>query len=504
MRTTGRRRAAAVIAAVVLVASVLSGCSWLSSPPPEAAVASVEALRVRLEAVDGVGEVETSLYSPDVLRSSGWVASVDVTAETPDLTVAAAVRGALGDGVAQAQLDLTLEVPEGPGSAGVTLDPQATGDVDLADAWRRIPGTATMHLTSDGRWVALREGTTVAVAADRFRPTLGDGIVLLQDEIVSVGVTATAPGPALLSAIDALAARQGVSGVYSTPGPDMGRGAITVETDDVERVAAVLAATADEAADAGSGPRTAFTVRTAYAPDWTSDDEREVKGWVGLPLGSPEPDDLPQRVAPEAPADPPVPDAPVALVDVAAQEAGVRAFLEAAVAAAGVPAEVTTGATSCEDGSAATQATGRVLIPVFTAMDDAQIPFARGPMRASWRAAARWAATSGPPVTGAPTAWRRPASAERPRASASPPSRSACADGRSVDGARRPRRGGPRVRQSAASRAAHAVSHRRHSSAQIRQCSCVSPWWAHSSAHAPQAARHSSSARRVRSARSTV
>ena len=373
--TRVRWRATSAIAAVVLVVAALSACSWLSPTPPEAAVASVEALQTRLVAVDGVAEVETSLYSPDVLRSGRWVASVDVTAETPDLAVAAAVRGALGDGVTAARLDLSLEVPDGSGIAGVTVDPQVPDDVAVADAWRRIPGAASVHLADGGRWVVLREGTTVAEAADRFRPILGDGLVVLQDEIVSVGVTATAPGSALLSAIDALAARAGVTGVYSTPGPDLGRAAITVETDDVEPVAAVLAATVDEAADAGSAPRTAFTVRTAYASDRSSDDEREVTGWVGLPLGSPEPADLPQPVEPEAPADPPVPEAPPVLVDVAAQEAGVRAFLEAAIAIAGVPAEVTAEATTCADGSAATQATGRVLIPVFTVMDDAQAPF---------------------------------------------------------------------------------------------------------------------------------
>lgn len=375
MRATARRRAAAVIAAVVLVAGVLSGCSWLSPTPPEAAVASVEALRTRLVAVDGVAEVETSLYPRDFRESADWAASVEVVAGTPDLAVVAAVRRALGDGVTHAALELSLEIPSGPRVAGVTLDPQDPEAVDLADTWRRIPGAASVHFASGGRWVVLRAGTTVAEAAARYRPLLGDGTVVLQDEIVSVGVTATEPGPGLLSAIDALAVRPGVTGVYSTPGPDMGRGAVTVETDDVERVAAVLAATVDEAADAGSAPRTAFTVRTAYASDRSSDDEREVTGWVGLPLGAPEPADLPQPVEPEAPADPPMPDVPPVLVDVAAQEAGVRAFLEAAVAVAGVPAEVTAEVTTCADGSAATQATGRVLIPVFTVMDDAQAPF---------------------------------------------------------------------------------------------------------------------------------
>jgi hypothetical protein len=375
MRTGSRRGTAAVLAAVALVASVLSGCSLLRTPPPEGAVTSVAALRERLAAVDGVGDVETSLYQSDYRRSGTWTASVDVTADTSDLAVAAAVRDARGDGVTHAVLVLSLEVLGGSGMADVTLDPEDPEVVGVADGWRRIPGAATVHLGSEDRRVVLRAGTTVSEAADRFRTILGDGHVTLQDDTLSVGVTATEPGPALLSAIDGLAGRRDVSSLSSSPGQRMERGEVRVEADDVARAAAVLAATFDEAADAGSRPRTAFTVRTPYAPDRSSDDEREIQGWVGLPLGSPEPADLPQPEVPEVPVDPPRPEAPPALVDVAAQEAGVRAFLEAAVTSAGVPAEVTSEAMTCADGSAATQAAGHVLIPVFTVMDDAQVPF---------------------------------------------------------------------------------------------------------------------------------
>jgi hypothetical protein len=48
------------------------------------------------------------------------------------------------------------------------------------------------------------------------------------------------------------------------------------------------------------------------------------------------------------------------------------------------------------------------------------------------------------------------------------------------------RRGQPRL----ASRSAHACSHRRHVSAQMRQCSCMPAWPSHSAAQLAQAVRH--------------
>ncbi|KDP91427.1 hypothetical protein W824_08460 [Clavibacter cf. michiganensis LMG 26808] len=376
MRT--RRRAATALAAVVILASALSGCSWLHPDPPEATVSSVEALRVRLAAVDGISDVTTHLSpSGEGFVPDEWTAQVEATADTPDPAVAAAVRAALGDGVTQAELILSLALPAGDGAAPVRLDPRDPVVVDLVETWRRIPGVASVDVVDSARFVSLQEGVAFAEVADRLRASLGDaeGQVTLRRGTASVGVTADGPRAAVLGVVDLLAARPDVAEVYAVPGSASPRDRVVVETRDGAGVAAVLAATVDERANAGSGPRAEFTVRAPTSSFAAADPDEEITGWLGLPLGSPEPGDIPEPPEPTTPAAPPSPAAPPVLVDVGAQEAGVRAFLEAAAVTTGVPAEVTTVATQCEDGSAGTQATGSVLIPIFTVMDEPQPPF---------------------------------------------------------------------------------------------------------------------------------
>ncbi|WP_043673060.1 hypothetical protein [Clavibacter michiganensis] len=375
MGSRTRRRAASSLAAVLILATALSGCSWSFSDPPEAVVSSVEELRVRLAAVDGIADVTTRLspggegFVPDE-----WTARVDATADTPDPAVAAAVRAALDDGVTPADLVLSLALPAGDGAAPVALDPRNPEVVDLAERWRRIPVVASVDVTSSDLSVELQEGATIRAAADLIRPSLGAGEVRIRRGTTSAGVSATAPAPGVLDLLDRLHARPDVSALSATLGFAETRAGVVVETGDPAGVAAVLAATPDEAADAGTAPRVSFLVRAPYSSGRDTDPGADLTGWLGRPLGSPEPDDLPDPLGSPPPADAPPPP-PYDLVDVSGQEAGVRAFLEAAAATTGVPAEVTTDATQCADGSAATQATGSVLIPIFTVMDDPQPPF---------------------------------------------------------------------------------------------------------------------------------
>jgi hypothetical protein len=375
MRTRARRRAASALAAVVILASALSGCSWLfPPPPPEAAVSSLEAMRGRIAAVDGITDVKTSLYSTDYRDGPDpWIAQVDATADAPDPAVAGSVRDALGDGVTQAELVLSLALPAGDGAAPAMIDPRDPVSTDLAEVWRRIPGVASVDVTDSDRSVELEQGTTFAAAADLLRPTLADGEVRIRRGTTSVDLSTAAPARSVLDLVERLDARPDVSDLSISPRSAPARGIVAVESEDPAGLAAVLAATPDEAADAGTAPRTIFFVRAPYST--AADTEAQITGWLGLPLGSPEPDDLPDASETSTPAAPTTPAPPYDLVDVSAQEAGVRAFLEAAAATTGVPAEVTTVATQCEDGSAGTQATGSVLIPIFTVMDEPQPPF---------------------------------------------------------------------------------------------------------------------------------
>jgi len=373
MRT--RRRAASALAAVVILATALSGCSWFAQPP-ERAVTSLEAMRTRIAAVDGITDVTTSLTVVDYRDDpDSWIARVDVTSDTPDPAVVASVQDARGDGVAQADLVLSLALPAGAGTAPVTLDPQDALSVDLAERWRRIPGVASVDVTEGVRSVELQDDATIAAEADLLRSTLAEGAVSVRRGTTSVDVSPTAPAPAVLGLMDRLDARPDVTELSASLGSAQLRGFISVETEDRAGVAAALAATPDEAADAGTAPRVRFSVRAPYSAEAEAEADEGITGWLGLPLGSPEPDDLPDEPSPEPPPAEASPPPPPVLVDVTAQEAGVRAFLEAAAVTTGVPAEATTVATQCEDGSAGTQATGSVLIPIFTVMDEPQPPF---------------------------------------------------------------------------------------------------------------------------------
>ncbi|MDA3804610.1 hypothetical protein PED38_07365 [Clavibacter sp. CT19] len=376
MRMRARRRTASALAAVLILASALSGCSWLYPDPPEAAVSSMEELRVRLAAVDGIANVTTRLIpGGEGFVTDEWTAEVDATADTPDPAVAVAVRAALADGITGADLVLSLALPAGDGKAPVTLDPRDPVSVDLAEVWRRIPVVASVDVTGGHPYVELREGTTMRAAADLLRPSLGPGEMRIRRGTTSADVSATAPAPGVLDLLDRIDARPDVSELSATLGSAASRGGVFVESEDPAGVAAVLAATPDEAADAGAAPRLDFLVRAPYSAGRDTGPSADLTGWLGLPLGSPEPDDLPDPYVTSTPAAPATPAPPYDLVDVSEQEAGVRAFLEAAAATTGVPAEVTTVATQCEDGAEGTQATGSVLIPIFTAMDEPQPPF---------------------------------------------------------------------------------------------------------------------------------
>ncbi|AJW78051.1 hypothetical protein [Clavibacter michiganensis] len=72
----------------MILATALSGCSWFPQPP-ESAVTSLEAMRVRIAAVDGIADVETSLYSTDYRDGPDpWIAQVDAIADTSEPAVA--------------------------------------------------------------------------------------------------------------------------------------------------------------------------------------------------------------------------------------------------------------------------------------------------------------------------------------------------------------------------------------------------------------------------------
>lgn len=421
MRSTNAvRRATGTLAVAVAALLALTGCI-LDTPPPEESVASMDALTRALERLPHVDSADGELRQVDAKdHPRDWIAEVTVRADSTDLAVAGPVRERARDGVTGAALHVTLHVPRAAGLAPVSVDPADPAVVAVADRLRRVDVVRSVELTSRQDFVTVRRDVTWSDAVAAVRPALGTSTATISNGHGSVGVDATRPGPALLRVLD--------SGVIDEPSSSLGptyaaatgdppgwaaRSTISGTVDDPAEVAAVLAATADEAADAHLAPRTRFDL-WRRGDDGVFDGDED--GWLGLPLGSPQPDDSSapgtQRGADgsggsSSDAGPSgdgtdgdgtggdraggAPSPTWTAVPVPAQTAAVQAFLQAAARTTGVAAEVTTGSEPCSpdgtDGGSqnGTRATATTVVPVFTRYDDAQEPF--DAVVAQWQAA---------------------------------------------------------------------------------------------------------------------
>jgi hypothetical protein len=364
--------AASVVASLLLI---LTACT--ADTRPAGAQEALDGVRTRVAAVEGVTSVRVGMQ-PDG-SGGAWTGSAVATAASPDLELAGRVAAAAGEQDDAGWIVLALELPAGDGVAAVSVDPRDPALVARAGSLRASPLVASVSVGRHGEGVVLAEGTTFAAAAeglrpliaavqapptaaaDGLRPAIDEGRLHLTRDGTAVELTATGPGPALLGALDALDADPSVTSLVSTAqGVEGERATIQVSSADPLAVATALAATPDEAADAGTARRTAFSASAADGSDTTA-------GWLGLPLGSPEPDDEDALIPPD--------NQLAAPVDVTAEADAIRAFLEASVTATGVPAEVTTSSRQCLD-EPGTQAQASVVVPVFTIMDDADEPFA--------------------------------------------------------------------------------------------------------------------------------
>jgi hypothetical protein len=345
---------------------VVSACA--DDGPPAGARASLDTLRDRIGALAGIASVEAGLGHEDGYGTS-WKASVTATATTADLATAAEVAAAAEDGVTGASLDLTVDFPASEGLAPVGLDPRIPSLVELAEELRASVIVDSVRLDAVGNAATITSDASFVSAASEIRPLIGDAPIVLSRGHAAVTITPTVPGAAVLSVVDALAVQPTVSMVDVVQGGLSDRPLLRVTSTDAAAVAGALASTVDEAADAGTARRTEF----ASSQDGVVDVAR---GWVGLPLGSPEPDDEDAWLPPD--------NATATPVDVTEQEAAIRAFLEHAVTATGIPTEVTTQTRQCAD-EPGTQAVADALVPVFTVYDDARKSF--GAVVSAWRAA---------------------------------------------------------------------------------------------------------------------
>ncbi|GAA4676618.1 hypothetical protein [Frondihabitans cladoniiphilus] len=398
--TLPRRTAAALVGLAVVL--LLAGC-FFDAPPPKGSEAALTSLLSRIEHLPGVATASGEVRQRDAKDApKDWLADIRITAGGSGLDTAREVREAAAKGVTGTRLLVTLDVPGAPGLAEVTVDPMEAGLVALVDRLRRESVVASVSGDAYGSTVGLAAQASIAGAVTSIRPLLEGRSATLERGRSSVGVTATYPGPSLLGALDGLDSDAAVSEIDYTagtsyaaePGGSAERPRLSVEargagvpatpastpaagqasTSAVTALAAALARTTDEAADAHVAPRTAFSVGAG--------DDTDASGWLGLPLGSAQPDDD----APVVKTPGPLPtdgSAPAyetwVPADVAAQTAALTDFLTRSAAATTVGSAVTTGVEQCsptdKSDLSGTRATAWTVVPIFTVYDDGQKPF---------------------------------------------------------------------------------------------------------------------------------
>ncbi|MCS6588202.1 hypothetical protein [Curtobacterium flaccumfaciens] len=389
MGARARTRSAAALATALGVVLALAACT--SPPPPAGSEPALAKLITRVERLPGVDTAEGEIRQVDPKDDpQNWITSLEVQADTTDLAVAERIRHTAARGVTGTTLSVTVDVPRGRASAPVAVDPMDPDVVELAGRLRAEPFVHRLWATPSRSTIWLVPGVSFTDAVAQARPIVGDHPASLIRGDVSVGITATHPGRALLRTIDGFD-RDGdndVEGLYYSPGTtyaDAAQGSadaaqaatdtaaeaerpyLSIDGERLGAVADVLVRTKDEAADAHRAPRTAFSVGL----DGTS-------GWMGLPLDAEKPQDA---TAPGTPTSGPSPT-PWVPADVSDHAATLRAFLERSADAAGVRATVTTGTEQCappgstwSPDATGTRATAFSIVPVFQIVDDAQAPF---------------------------------------------------------------------------------------------------------------------------------
>ncbi|WP_182064226.1 hypothetical protein [Curtobacterium sp. ME12] len=382
MGARARTRSAAAVATALGVVLALAACT--SPPPPAGSESALAKLITRVERLPGVDTAEGEVRQVDAKDDPhNWITSLEVQADTSDLAVAERIRHTAARGVTGTTLTVSVDVPRGRASAPVIVDPMDADVVELAGRLRAEPFVRRLWLTPSDATIRLVQGISFSDAVEQARPILDDHPASLLRGDVSVGITATQPGRALLRAIDGFVGDgdHDVEQLYYSPGTtyadtaqaptetvaEAERPYLSISGERLGAVVDVLVGTKDEAADAHRAPRTAFSVGL----DGTS-------GWLGLPLDAEKPQDA---TAPGTPTSGPSPT-PWVAADVSDRAATLRGFLERSADAAGVPATVTTGTEQCappgsswSPDATGTRATAFSVVPVFQIVDDAQGPF---------------------------------------------------------------------------------------------------------------------------------
>jgi len=400
------------MAAGLLIAasmSVLAGCSWFD--PPKEVTAEAEVLAEQIGEINGIAEVDVDVRDRDFKdHPNDWIFDFSITAADAGSldSVPAAVR-TITRTASVYGVSVTLDVPSSRGLAPVVLGDLSEATVRAADALRGLPEVAAVDIGASysGTTVGKSPGATLAATAASLRTVPGFGAdtsltgddpirsITIQwegsrhDSLHTVEVGVAGPSGPVLDALEKLGADSSVDRVYALEKGMLGlqpeRPAIDVVMDHPAEGVAQLAAIADPAAEAGTRPRTAFRVSTGTMGTTPT---AEPDGYVGLPIGSDQPLDLP---APPAQPDPTTPDQalvdfppdewvpstdPAVLAQLDTLRGDVESFLHSAEALSGVTADFTTGAGPCERPGGGTHITAYVVLPVFEIAESTDDAFA--------------------------------------------------------------------------------------------------------------------------------
>ena len=363
-----RRVLSTLLAAALLLSA--AGCSFFPEPP----AASVEAARkfeAEIRALPGVASANAEVRDVDAKDKPGqFYLSLVVTATDSDGLTSVPDLIATVQSPAGLELRHTLIVPAGEQVAAVTLD--NSRNVARAEALRSLPFVTSVRLDDHADRVQVAEGVELTPAVSTLRGsgalTAGplDSVAMAWDASdLDISVSMEGPSTALIDFLDNTWLRlDQVSS--SEPRNLLQRPTLSLEASHPDAVAKALTTLVGDELD--GRPRTAFRVRS---------DTDEVSGYVGLPLGSPEPDDL------EAvdPVPPPVDEAARA-AEIAADTKTVTRFLVDSAEASGIPGTPNVFVGGCSSPVDSPQVQGTLLLPVFDYLDSAELPYEA--VTASW------------------------------------------------------------------------------------------------------------------------
>jgi hypothetical protein len=406
-----RRALTAVLLAACTI--LLAGCSWFE--PPEDVSAEAQELGAQIRTINGVTEVDVEVHSRDAKdHPSDWIFVFTIdTANSSSLGLVPSGVRAITEKASVYGISVSLDIPASQGIAPVVLRNLSDTAVQAAIELRTLPEVAAVDIGafSPGITVVKSDDASLAETAVSLRTVTGFGAdepLSAYDPLTecsplhtitvqwdgyrensrhSVEVGSTGPSLPVLDALDQLGGDPTINRIYVVEddmwGLSSGRPAIDIEVDRPASVVTLLSETADPAADAGIRPRTAFRVTTG-----TTTSDTEPDGYVGLPLGSEEPQDLPAppvQPEPRTPI-PAVVDAPpaewvpstdpVVLAQLDTLTVDVENFLHNAESISGVTAEFSTNIGPCETPDGGSIVTAYVVLPIFDVADSANDAFA--------------------------------------------------------------------------------------------------------------------------------